>query len=145
MWLTATGLPHSVYDSRIGPSSPPKERDAKTWAKYLRWLWNRMFPDDGSHHTACELEEIYDVYVLLSWRSTGINGPGKRLAAGFRGFDARNARPHDLLGANPGEAEEWRPATAEPSSIPEVGEAAANAPAYVNSVMSCSAIVANMK
>ena len=32
-----------------------------------------------------------------------------------------------------------------PSSRPDVGEAPANAPAYVNNAMSCSAIVANMK
>lgn len=48
-------------------------------------------------------------------------------------------------GYTPGKQKNGGQRPLNPSSAPEVGEAAANAPSYLNNVLACSAIVANMK
>lgn len=51
---------------------------------------------------------------------------------------------HHSLGLTPGKQKNGQKPL-NPSRAPELGEAAANAPSYLNNVLACSAVVANMK
>ena len=50
-----------------------------------------------------------------------------------------------VWGYTPGKQKNGGQRPLNPSSAPEVGEAAANAPSYLNNALACSAVVANMK
>ena len=106
---------------------------------------NRLFPDNGPTLQPVNWKKF------MMYMSCLAGAPPELMALG-------SASPQDSTDSVPqtqGPTTYWRQTPGKqrnggqqplnPSSRPEVGEAAANAPAYINSVISCSAVVANMK